>query len=190
MSRMQGVFIPVVGSSGAGKDSIMSYARMRLADTPCVHFVRRVVTRPCDPHSEAHDTLDEAGFIAAEKAGGFALSWRSHGLFYGIPVQVEEHIERGDVVVANLSRACVEHAAARFTNVRPVLVKVSQRTLAARLAARGRETEDQIAARLARSDEGTSLEDRCHVIDNDGTLEEAGKKFVAFLRSIVNPKQK
>lgn len=188
MSRMQGVFIPVVGPSGAGKDSIMEYARLRLADAPGIHFARRVITRPSDPHSEKHDTHDEAGFLAAERAGGFALSWRSHGLFYGIPVQVEERLQRGEVVIANLSRASVEHAAARFKKVRPVLLKVSQKTLAARLAARGRETEDQITARLARSDESTGLEDRCHVIDNDGTLEEAGEKFVAFLRSVVNPK--
>lgn len=187
MSEGQGVFVPVVGPSGSGKDSIMTYARQRLAAVPSVHFARRVITRPCDPGSEAHDTLDEAAFLAAEAAGEFSLSWRSHGLCYGIPREVEGRIAEGQIVVANLSRAHIGEAASRFTRTMPVLVKVSPQILAARLAARGRETETEIAARLTRSIDCTDLDNRCHVIRNDGTIETAGEAFLAFLQSIRMP---
>jgi ribose 1,5-bisphosphokinase PhnN len=57
--------------------------------------------------------------------------------------------------------------------------------LGRRLALRGRETAEEIAARLAR----TVTEDRSavqrHVIDNSGALAEAGERFVALVLSGV-----
>lgn len=182
---MHGIFVPVVGPSGAGKDSIMSYARTKLADTPSVHFVRRVITRPCDPNSEEHDTLDEIGFRAAEAAGQFVLSWHSHGLCYGIPREVEDRLAAGQIVIANLSRASVAEAVLRFKRVMPVLVSVSPEILAERLARRGRETRDEIAARLAHAP-AASPDIRCHVIKNDGCLHEAGETFAALLISTLH----
>lgn len=43
-----GVFVAVVGPSGAGKDTIIDYARNSFAGTEAVEFVRRVITRPCE----------------------------------------------------------------------------------------------------------------------------------------------
>ena len=53
-----GVFVAVVGPSGAGKDTLIDYARAHLAGEPDYEFVRRVITRPNDGSSEDHDTLD------------------------------------------------------------------------------------------------------------------------------------
>ncbi len=39
------MLIVVVGPSGAGKDTLMSYAARRLAHCPDLTFVRRVITR-------------------------------------------------------------------------------------------------------------------------------------------------
>jgi ribose 1,5-bisphosphokinase len=178
-----GVFVPVVGPSGAGKDSLMTHAARRLAGDTAVHFARRVITRPADPGAEAHDTLDEASFLLYEAAGAFALSWRSHGLCYGIPESVDETIRAGGVVVANLSRASVPDAVVRYRRVMPVLVTVSPDILAARLAARGRESAGEIAARIARNAAYADFGARCHVIDNSGALDEAGERLVRLLRA-------
>ena len=40
-----GVFVAVVGPSGAGKDSVIDHARSVLAGDDRTHFVRRVITR-------------------------------------------------------------------------------------------------------------------------------------------------
>lgn len=180
-----GVFIPVVGPSGAGKDSIIAYARKRLIGRSDILFARRVVTRPCNPAAEAHDTVDELAFRNAEAAGAFALSWHSHGLFYGIPVSVDEMVHAGGVVVANLSRASIACAQRRYTHVVPVLVTVSDAVMAVRLAKRGREDADQIAARIAHNaGYRTGYRDfgrDCRVIDNSGPLEEAGESFVRLI---------
>ena len=68
-------------------------------------FARRVVTRAADAH-EDHDTLDLADFAAAVLEGRFALSWRAHGLSYGVPIAVDAAIARGQIVVVqSLPRA-------------------------------------------------------------------------------------
>src|SRR5487761_2171053 len=79
----------------------------------------------------------------------FALRWRAHGLDYGIPEDIEDDLARGRIVIANVSRAVIADAAARFP-VRVIAVTAPAAILAARLAGRGRETEADIAARLAR----------------------------------------
>ncbi|RUU77437.1 phosphonate metabolism protein/1,5-bisphosphokinase (PRPP-forming) PhnN, partial [Mesorhizobium sp. M7A.F.Ca.MR.362.00.0.0] len=69
-----GVFVAVVGPSGAGKDTVIGYARVRFADETRLEFVRRVITRPSDVASEDHDTLADAAFVEAEADGAFAIS--------------------------------------------------------------------------------------------------------------------
>lgn len=181
MSIGPGVFVPVVGPSGAGKDSLISFAQRQLGSHANIIFARRVVTRPVDPALEAHDTLDEAAFLTAEAGGQFALSWRSHGLCYGIPASIDEAIRAGGVVVANLSRGAVEAATQRYAHVVPVLVTISAEVLAARLIARGRETEQEIAQRITRNASYADFGANCHAIDNSGALEDAGEAFIKLL---------
>ena len=47
----KGCFVAVVGPSGAGKDTIMDAARVALAGDTRFHFVRRIITRPQEPHA-------------------------------------------------------------------------------------------------------------------------------------------
>lgn len=178
-----GVFIPVVGPSGAGKDSLLAYAKLKLAGRADIHFVRRVITRPSWPDSEDHDTLDDAGFVKADADGAFALSWHSHGLSYGIPAEVDQIIRDGGIVVANLSRASVADAVRRYRNVTPVMVAVSPEILAKRLASRGRENSHDIAARIARNAQYEDFAADCHVVDNSGDLNDAGEAMIRMLEA-------
>ncbi len=104
-----GVFVAVVGPSGAGKDTIISYARENFAESQAVEFVRRVITRAADAASEDHDTLAEEEFEEAGKAGAFAVSWSAHGLRYGLPASLDTAIADGHVAVANVSRGALPH---------------------------------------------------------------------------------
>lgn len=178
-----GVFIPVIGPSGAGKDSLIARARHHLEGRPGFLFARRVVTRPASPDAEDHDTLDTASFAKAEATGAFALTWRSHGLAYGIPASVDGTIQDGGVVIANVSRGVVGAIRQRYRNMLPVLITVSRDVLAARLAARGRETADEIIGRIRRNDEYGTLDADCHVVDNSGALEHAAARFIQFIET-------
>jgi ribose 1,5-bisphosphokinase len=180
-----GVFIVVVGPSGAGKDTVINYAAERLSPDEDVEFVRRVITRPCDGSSEIHDTLADAAFDEAEASGAFALTWEAHGLKYGIPASVDEAIAKGRVVIANGSRGAIPALRERYANVAVVEVTARPEILAERLAARGRESRGEVLARLARAGAVELSGQGVVSIDNSGPREIAGERFMAVVRKAI-----
>jgi ribose 1,5-bisphosphokinase len=169
------MLVLVVGPSGAGKDTLLNAARDAFRDDPRVHFVRRVITRPADPNGENHEPVTGAEFAARD----FRLSWSAHGLRYGIPA-----VDTAPVVVANVSRGVIATAAAQYP-VRVIEVTAPANVLAARLAARGRETAADVARRLGRTaviPSGIPVE----TVWNDATLAIGVARFVAALRHIVD----
>ncbi|MDB5370304.1 MAG: putative ribose 1,5-bisphosphokinase [Roseomonas sp.] len=185
---MSGWLVTVVGPSGAGKDTLLGAARVALAGDPRFVFARRAITRPAETlaHAGAEDhlPLTEAEFATARDAGAFALHWPAHGLHYGIPVSIEADLLAGRVVIANLSRAVLAEAHARY-RLRVILVTAPPAVLAARLAGRGRETVQEITARLARSaplPPGLNLTE----VANDTTPEEGAARLLAALRGVAD----
>jgi ribose 1,5-bisphosphokinase len=167
--KSPGVFVAIVGPSGAGKDSLIRGLGERLTARDGVVIARRVVTRPSDAH-EDHDTLDEAAFEDAEEAGRFALSWSAHGLRYGVPVEIDVAIDEGKIVVCNVSRAAVAAMRQRYVRSRVVLVTARPELLAARLAARGREGNQGRRDRLERAGAPEAGLEPDVVLDNTGLL--------------------
>ncbi|OJY65282.1 MAG: phosphonate metabolism protein/1,5-bisphosphokinase (PRPP-forming) PhnN [Rhodospirillales bacterium 70-18] len=177
------MLILVVGPSGAGKDTLMDAARAALAGDARFRFVRREITRPAGAGGEDHVAVDEATFAARAAGGGYALWWRAHGLGYGIPADIAEDLAKGRVVVANVSRAVLTEAAARFP-VRVLEITAPPEVLAARLAARGRETAADIAERLRRAvplPEGLDVA----TVQNDATPEQGAQAVLAVLRAAL-----
>lgn len=167
-----GLLVLVVGPSGAGKDTVLAYARQQLALYKHVVFPRRVITRPPGP-GEAHEAVTEAEFSARR----FALSWAAHGLRYGIPQEIEADLEAGRIVIINVSRAVILQARERY-QCQVIEITAPTEILARRLAARGRESEADIAARLAREAAPVDVD---VTIINDGPPEAAGAIFLSKL---------
>lgn len=176
---MGGRLFAVVGPSGAGKDTLIEAARRARPD---LYIARRVITRPESDGAEPYEGVTKAEFAARAASGKFALTWRAHGLFYGIPTGMAAALEAGQDAVFNCSRAVLEEAQARFPSLRVILVTALDETLAARLAARGRESAGDIRGRLARArftlPPGLPVE----VVRNDGPLEEAVAAFLRLLQ--------
>jgi ribose 1,5-bisphosphokinase len=166
----------VMGPSGAGKDSVLAWVREHGAarGVLCAH---RYITRPAHAGGENHVALSEAEFRSREQRGLFALTWQAHGLHYGIGNEVAHWLARGADVLVNGSRGAFERACERFPALRPVLISASAQTIASRLAARGRESEQDMAARLARVD-AYPVPEGSLVIRNDGSLAEAGSSLL------------
>ena len=181
------MLIAIVGPSGAGKDTLMAGARAALAQDTRFRFVRRAITRPAEAGGEDHEALSEADFVARHGAGGFALSWEAHGLRYGIPRNIEEDIDARRVVIANLSRAVLTEAGARY-RLRVLNITAPMEVLAARLAARGRESPADIAARLARE---VALPDGLDVerVMNDADVAEGVARVLAALNRAASDAQ-
>ena len=181
---MTGAFITVVGPSGAGKDSVLEYARNHFAASgrkPL--FVTRTITRPVSA-GEEHTPVSEEEFSLAHARGEFATSWQAHGLRYGIPTRYAGAVQAGAVVIGNVSRAVLHELPQRFAPVRVVRITVSDDVRRARLAARGREDAGDAAARVIRPDPAPDYPVDLEIV-NDSTLEAAGNTFVAFLDELL-----
>jgi ribose 1,5-bisphosphokinase len=145
-----GRLILVTGPSGAGKDTLIAFARAACVRDRGIVFPRRIVTREASS-SEDNGTVTPAQFAEAVARGDFALHWSAHGLHYGLPCEILDEIHDGHVVVANVSRTIVTAARAAFSNVVVVLVTAPPEVLAARLVARARISDGPVEDRLRRT---------------------------------------
>src|SRR5258708_14533565 len=125
-----GRLVAVAGPSGAGKDTLLRFARNHLGGNPNIVFPHRVVTRQPSA-AEDHDALSEADFAAAVAAGGFAFWWYAHGLNYAVGAAVDDDIRAGKTVVCNVSRAATAQLRCRYAGARVLLVTAPAGGLAA-----------------------------------------------------------
>lgn len=180
-----GTMVVVVGPSGAGKDTLMGLAAQYFTGRADVHFVRRVITRDVDAGGEDHQSVSDAEFDRMERAGAFAVSWRAHELKYGIPADVGRHLAEGRLVIANGSRSALDRFEAAFERLKVVNVTARADVLAERLAARGRETREEIVKRLARGSLTVLGDHDVTDIDNSGAVTIAGGKLIALIETLV-----
>jgi ribose 1,5-bisphosphokinase len=179
-----GIFVLVVGPSGAGKDSVLNGARTDFADDERFVFVQRTITRESGAGFEDNVEATPGTFAAAKAAGAFALFWRAHDLDYGIPVTIEDDLRAQRCVIANVSRSVIELARARYAGTRVVNITAPLAVLARRIALRGREDAVTIEKRLARAGYPfPTSEDIVH-LKNTGTVEEAVDRFTQMLRDV------
>ena len=181
---MNGRLIYVMGPSGAGKDSLLGFARERVVGEPIL-FAHRYITR-ASGNGEDHVELTLEEFEVRSTLGLFALEWSSHGLRYGIGIELDAWLERDCTVVINGSREHLQQTLKRYPAVDVVHIDAAPHVLEARLGARARESAQQVAARLARR-APFSLPEGVHMtmIDNSGALEDAGRAFVEVVRGAV-----
>lgn len=187
-ASIQGCLIAVVGASGAGKDSIIKAAQQHYQNHPRVGFVKRVITRPCIPETELHDTLSEDEFVRAQSQGAFAVHWQANELYYGIPMSTVNEVSAGKVLIANGSRAAIPHFRTAFSELLVVHITVSSNMLEARLRRRQRETESQIQARLERNNSMPELLGNDIIeIDNSAAREDSIQSFTALIEDRLTP---
>lgn len=177
---MKGCWVFVCGASGAGKDSVMRWAEVYLADKQDIVFSRRMVTRPSTPGSDHHEvTVDE--FENHSARGGLAWQWNAHGFNYGIDAKYAAQVAAGQIVVVNGSREHVNQLE-HNEQIKVVQIEVSPVALKVRLINRARESIEKISERLARNEHFTALSVH-HRIVNDGELAAAGKAFADYLEA-------
>lgn len=174
-----GRLIAVVGPSGVGKDSVMAGM---IAARPEMRLVRRTITRAPGLGGEDYSAVTQDDFDAAAQQGAFCVYWSAHGLSYGIPADVLTDVKDGKDCLANFSRGALLQGAEAFSKMIVLNITASPATLAKRLAVRGRETEAEIAARLAQADKALPAGLDAVTITNDGALEDTINKALTALQ--------
>ncbi len=177
----KGCLVLVVGPSGAGKDTLIEGARLRFAGDTRFVFPHRLITRPSLPEAEVHETISRAEFDAMLKSGAYGLAWQAHGLGYIIPAWVADAVADGRIAVCNTSRGVIAQAVARFAQTHVFYIDAMPEIRAGRLAARGRESAEEIAGRVSREVPMLSGDVPVTSLDNSGTMEEGIACFTAAL---------
>lgn len=177
---MTGRLYMIVGPSGVGKDTLLAGA---VAADPNLHWARRVITRPSVAGGEPYEGVTQVEFDARRNTGAFALHWPAHGLNYGVPIAELAPLQQGKTVLVNGSRAALGAVALVFPDLRVIRVSAPSSVLADRLAQRGRESREEIQARLDRA--SYDLPAGLQVIDlhNDTSLEEGIARLLQAVRA-------
>jgi ribose 1,5-bisphosphokinase len=171
----------VIGASGAGKDTLMNFARTRLSGSDKVIFAHRYITRLPFTGNENHVYLPEQEFKLRISEGLFSLHWESHGQYYGIGAEINMWMEKGFNVVVNGSRQYLPVAQKLYPQMVVILIDASPEIISERLSGRGRESVDEIKKRISRSSEISADFSNCIKIQNDSEIEEAGNALLKII---------
>jgi ribose 1,5-bisphosphokinase len=173
----------VIGASGAGKDTLINFARTRVNGSNKIIFAHRYITRPAFSGNENHVQLSVEEFKARIDADLFALYWESHGKYYGIGKEINSWMDNGFNVIVNGSRQYLPVAQRLYPNIVVILIDASPEVINERLSNRGREDAGEIAKRITRTAEINTDLSSCIKIMNDGAIEDAGGELVNVIAS-------
>jgi ribose 1,5-bisphosphokinase len=173
----------VIGPSGAGKDSLLNYARQHIVSNTAVAFAHRYITRPADAGGENHISLSQEEFNCRAQMGCFAMQWYSHNNWYGIGIEINQWLEIGLKVVVNGSRAYLADALQKYPRLTPVIISASPEILRQRLLARGRESIEAIEQRVMQAADLDRKIDHPRMvrINNEGALMDAGDCLIELI---------
>ena len=180
-----GRLVYCMGPSGAGKDSLLGWLRTHLPQPCPVHWAQRTISRAATSGGKAHDSVSRQALAALRSEHAFALHWQANGLGYGVRHAQLAPLAQGHWVLLNGSRAYLPEALARFPDLVAVHITASPQVLRERLLSRGRETREEVEARVQRALAYTppprtaSLE-----VHNDGTLGDTGQRLLNALENL------
>lgn len=173
-----GRLVYLMGASGVGKDSLLGAMRQHHPEWLVAH---RYITRPSGT-SENCVSLSPEEFAWRRRLGLFCLDWHAHDLDYGLGIEISAWLERDQVVIVNGSRRALTMAYKRFHDrLLPVLVTAQPSVLRERLIRRGRETQEEIEARLRRHQQLEATLEGTVRVDNSRELHHAVAALQALL---------
>lgn len=180
-----GRLIYCMGPSGAGKDSLLDWLRAHLPQPCPVHWAQRTISRAATFGGEAHDSVSPQAFAALCNERAFALHWEANGLGYGVRHTQLAPLAQGHWVLLNGSRAYLPEALVRFPDLVAVHITASPQVLRERLLARGRETREEVEARVQRALAYSPPPGAVSVeLHNDGALGDAGQRLLSALEQL------
>jgi ribose 1,5-bisphosphokinase len=175
-----GRLVLVVGPSGAGKDTLLRFAKAACVDNGNIVFPRRVITREASA-SEDNEEVSAGTFQDALARNEYAIHWEAHGHCYALPRAIDDDIRAGRTVVVNVSRTVIAAMRRFYADIVVVSITAPPNVLAERLAMRGRGSDGRIEHRLHRTVEDAAAAPDFTII-NTGSAEYHGRRFVRIIK--------
>ena len=180
-----GRLVYCMGPSGAGKDSLLDWLRAHLPQPCPVHWAQRTISRAATSGGEAHEGVSPEAFAALCSEHAFALYWHANGLGYGLRHAQLAPLAQGHWVLLNGSRAYLPEDLARFPDLVAVHITASPQVLRDRLLSRGRETREEVEARVQRALAYTPPPGAARLeVHNDSALDDAGQRLLNALENL------
>lgn len=180
--NFKGYLILVIGNSGSGKDSIIKEV-MERNQVLNLYAPERYITRK-PSIDERNMFLTEQEFQQKSNQNKFALEWEIYNLKYGIPIEIDNWLQKGYHVIINVSRTVVEEAKKKYIKCKIVFVEVPFQITLKRLLKRGRENQAGLEERLERAKKNQKFSNADCIIDNSGSLENAINQFLTYLNTL------
>jgi len=174
---MNSRLIYVVGPSGAGKDTLLTWLKSRIRSSSLLHWARRTIDRPpsIEFNAEQHESVEAEGFEKLLKEGAFAMHWEANSHCYGIRFQEIAPLYQFKWVIVNGSRGYLPTVAKDYPGLTILHITADQELLRKRLIDRGRESNEMIEERLRREVPIiTPPHSNLIEIINNGSLESVG----------------
>ena len=174
---MNSRLIYVVGPSGAGKDTLLTWLKSRIRSSSLLHWARRTIDRPppIEFNAEQHESVEAEGFEKLLKEGAFAMHWEANSHRYGIRFQEIAPLYQFKWVIVNGSRGYLPTVAKDYPGLTVLHITADQELLRKRLIDRGRESNEMIEERLRREVPIiTPPHSNLIEIINNGSLESVG----------------
>lgn len=181
---MNSRLIFVIGPSGAGKDTLLTWLKSRVRASSMLHWARRTINRPTSNllNDEQHEGVDSDEFEKLLKDGAFAMHWEANSYRYGIRFQEIAPLYQFKWVIVNGSRGYLSAAASDYPGMTVLHITADQEVLRKRLIERGRETNEMIEERLRR-EVPLIIPRQSNLIEiiNNGSLESVGSHMLQRL---------
>ncbi len=185
IKNFPGILILVVGNSGSGKDSIISEVVKNFpSNLKEIHLARRYITRPVSK-TEDNIAITPKLFKEMSFQEKFALEWHIYDLDYGIPIDIDDWLKRGHIVIVNVSRTIVKKARSIYRNILVIFINVPFDITLKRVKERARESGKLLHDRIQRAKENQNFPDADFIVDNSGELEIAINQFLSYLIRVI-----
>ncbi|NVM36382.1 MAG: phosphonate metabolism protein/1,5-bisphosphokinase (PRPP-forming) PhnN [Candidatus Lokiarchaeota archaeon] len=183
--ELPGTLFLVVGNSGSGKDTIISgILKNYPSHLKQIYIPKRFITRP-PSETEKNVSVTSDEFKSMKKNGQFALKWHIYKLDYGIPIEIDEWLKKGNPVLVNVSRTVVKKARELYTNIKVVFIYVPLEITINRLKERGRERSELLKERIDRAKNYQLFTEADFIVNNLGELKEAVDQLLNYIISVI-----
>lgn len=176
----------MIGSAGAGKDSIVRYVRPRLSPEAMILFGHRYITRPDHLGSENYVYLTNQEFAIRKAAGLFLMNWDAKNLQFGVGMEVAHWMDNEYSVLIQGSRHYLPEAAKIMGNALvPILVKIENSVIQERLLSVTKYTSKQIQKIVELNESFTVDHPNLITMENNGPIDVAGERLLSLFHAVA-----